>query len=407
MTLAVIVLSLWATFMQAATPADSAVLLAFKQADSGLAHFAVLHRTGVTQDLDLVIAIGSPRSLWNLPIQGAGWSEDERIGLFFQEKVRPERVYPLGTKSGFQDCMAYIERVTATDTVVSCQGEKSTRDASQKWVYDARAKKLLAQFSYQPFAMYRIFPNAGGAVFVGSDTQRLVAVEYKPDREPAFRVLSDAEAQPWLDRVKTHVGTMGTDAHRIITIEDDKAPPSVAIPPLPRTTYDQFAAARPRHVQDGYTREQTNEIQDSVGPWQDEGGRTWFGKTFYDGEANTGVGGFGYLDWNDGKLHLFTVPEIADWSVSAIAVASDAVWMALVANGEWGPSSGGLLRYDRQTVALRRFEFPDVAVQLIRSAGRILAATDFGLAIIEGDRVKRYFIDRTTDGRLQVAPATR
>ena len=203
MALAVVVLSLWAAFLQVATPADSAVLVAFRRAETGLAHFGVLQRTGVTKDLDLVIAIGSPSSLWNLLNQGAGWSEDQRIGLFFQEKMRPERVYSLGTKTGCRDCMAYIERVTATDTVVACQGEKSTRYASQKWVYDARAKKLLAQYSYQPFAMYRVFPNAGGAVFVGSDTQRLVAVEYKPDREPAFRVLSEAEAQPWLARVKT------------------------------------------------------------------------------------------------------------------------------------------------------------------------------------------------------------
>jgi hypothetical protein len=407
MALVVIVLSLWAAFAEAATPADSMVLAAFKRAEAGLAHFAVLQRTGVTEDLDLVIAIGSPRALGTEPTPWFGWSEERKIGVFFQEKMRSERVYLLGTKSGFPECDAYIERVTATDSVVSCVGEKSTHYPHQKWIYDARAKKLLAQHSYQPFAMHRIFPSAGGGVFVGTDTQQVVAVEYKADQEPAFRVLSEAEAQPWMDRVKTHVGTMGTEAHRVISIEDDKAPPSVAIPPLPRTTYDQFAAARPREVQNGYTREQTAEIQDSVGPWQEQGGRTWFGKSFYDGEGSTGVGGFGYLDWNDGRLHLFTAPEIADWSVSAIAVAPDAVWMALVANGEWGPSSGGLLRYDRQTVALRRFEFPDVAAQMIRSGGRILAATDFGLAVVEDNRVQRYFIDRTADGRLQVAAATR
>jgi hypothetical protein len=402
------VLSLWATFMQAATPADSAVLLVFKQAEIGLAHFAVLQRTGVTEDLDLVIAIGSPKALGTEPTPWFGLSEERKIGLFLQEKLRPERVYLIGIKSGFPECDAYIERVTATDSVISCVGEKSTRYPHQKWIYDARAKKLLAQYSYQPFAMVRIFPNAGGAVFVGTDTQRgLAAVEYKADREPALRVLSEADGQPWIARVRVTRGTDGIEARPFIRIEDDKAPPSVAIPPLPQTTYDQFAAARPRSVQYGYTREQTTTIQDSVGPWQNEGGRTWFGKTFYDGEGSTGVGGFGYLDWNDGKLHLFTAPEIADWSVSAIAVAPDAVWMALVANGEWGPSSGGLLRYDRQTVAVRRIALPDVAVQLIWSGGRILAATDFGLAVIEGDRVQRYFIDRTTDGRLQVAAATR
>ena len=409
MTFAVVMLSLWAMLMRAATPAppaDLAVLLAFRQADAGLAHFTVLRRTGVTEDLDLVIALGSPKPLGIEELPWTGWSEERKIGLFLQEKIRPERVYSLGTKSGYQDCMAYVERVTATDTVIACHGEKSERYPHQKWVYDVRAKKLLAQFSYQPFAMYRTFPSAGGAVFVGSDTQLLVAVEYKANREPAFRVLSKAEAQPWMARVRTSVGTEGVEARRVIYIEEDKPPPSVEIPPLPRTTYDQFAAARPRRVKDGYVREST-EIHDSVGPWQDEGGRTWFGKTFYDGEGSTGVGGFGYLDWNDGRLHIFTVPEIADWSVSAIRVAPDAVWMALVLNGEYGRSSGGLLRYDRQSVAVRRFEFPDVAVQLIWSAGKILAATDFGLAVVEDDRVRRYFIDRTADGRLQVAPATR
>jgi hypothetical protein len=36
-----------------------------------------------------------------------------------------------------------------------------------------------------------------------------------------------------------------------------------------------------------------------------------------------------------------------------------------------------------------------------------LAATDFGIAVVEGNGVKRYFVDRTADGRLLVAPATR
>ena len=248
-TFAVIMLSLWAALQQAARPADSAVLLVFKQAEAGLAHFAVLQRTGVTEELDLVIAIGSPMALPIGQTTWTGWSEERKIGLFLQEKMHPERIYSLGTKPGYRDCAARIERVTATDSVISCEGGKSERYPYQKWVYDVRAKKLLAQFSYQPFAMYRVFPSAGGAVFVGSDTERLVAVEYRPDREPAFRVLSEAEAP------------------RVIQIEEDRAPPIPEIPPLPQTTYDQFAAARPRRVKDGYVREST-EIHDSVGPWQ-------------------------------------------------------------------------------------------------------------------------------------------
>lgn len=407
MALAFLTLLLWPMFAQGATPADSAVFMVFKQADAGLAHFAVLQRVGVTEELDVVIAIGSPKALSGEQTSWTWWTEERKIGLFLQEKMRAERVYSLGIKPGFQDCAARVERVTATDSVISCHGEKSERYPNQKWVYDVRAKRTASQFSYQPFAMYRGFPSAGGAVFVGSDQQRLIAVEYKTDREPAFGVLGDVEAQPWLARVHTTVGTEGPEGRRVVYIENEKAPVPAAIPSLPRTSYDQFASARPGRVKNGYVRAST-ELHDSVGPWQQEDGRIWFGKSFYDGEGSSGVGGFGYFDVSERRLYMFEPPEIADWSVSAIDVGPDAVWMALVQNGEYGGSSGGLLRYDRQSGVVRRFELPDIGVRLIRvGGGKILAATDFGIGVVEGDGVKRYFVDRGGDGRLRVVPATR
>jgi hypothetical protein len=218
---AVTVMSLCATFLQAAAPADSAVFGVFKQADPRLAHFARLQRTGVTDELDVVIAMGSPAALPFEQVSWTWWSEERTIGLFLQEKARPDRVYSLEMKSGFPDCAARIERVTVTDSIISCEGEKSERYPNQKWVYDVRAKRLVRQFSYRPFAMSRSFPKAAGVVFVGSDTERLVAVEYKEDREPAFRVLSEADARPWTGRVD---------------IAGDKAPPPAAIPPLRRMT---------------------------------------------------------------------------------------------------------------------------------------------------------------------------
>jgi hypothetical protein len=50
MALAVIILLLWSALLQAATPADSAVFGVFKQAETGLAHFAVLQRAGLTKE---------------------------------------------------------------------------------------------------------------------------------------------------------------------------------------------------------------------------------------------------------------------------------------------------------------------------------------------------------------------
>jgi len=159
-------------------------------------------------------------------------------------------------------------------------------------------------------------------------------------------------------------------------------------------------------LKDGYGREST-ELDESIGPWQQETGGIWFGKTFYDGEGSTGVGGFGYFDQKEKKLQLFDPPEIADWSVSALDVTPDAVWIALVNNGEYGGSSGGLLRYDRHTSAARRLALPDIALRLDHINGKILAATDFGFTVVEGDQITRFFVDQTTDGRWRVVPATR
>ena len=366
-----------AILAQAAEPADSAVFTAFRHADAQLAHFVSLRRTEVTEQLDLVISIGSAKTFPPETNAWVWWGEDRKIGLFLQEKARPDRVYLLGIKSGFPDCAARVERSTDTDTVISCKGEKSERYPNQKWVYDVRAKSLLRQFSYRPFAFTRVFPSRNGAIFVGSDGQRTVTVS-----GPPFRILSTAAVS-----------------------REEKKPPPAALSALPRTIYEQFAAARPERVKQGYKREGIT-FDDSIGPWQREGERIWFAKNFYDGEGTTGVGGFGYFDTAGRKLHLFQPPEIADWSVLAMSVGGDAVWMALVENEEYGSSSGGLLRYDRKTEALHKVALPDITASLVQDGNEVLAATDFGLAVVNGDEVERDFVDVTSDGRLRIARAT-
>ena len=119
------------------------------------------------------------------------------------------------------------------------------------------------------------------------------------------------------------------------------------------------------------------------------------------------MGGFGYFDASDRQYHLFVPPEIADYSVSAILVEPDAVWMGIFQLGEYGGSPAGVLRYDRKTQAIRKYELPDAVYGLTVSGDRTLAPTSSGIAVIDGDKVSRYFVDRTTDGRLRIAEATR
>ena len=45
-----------------------------------------------------------------------------------------------------------------------------------------------------------------------------------------------------------------------------------------------------------------------IGPYQIDGARIWFGKNFYDGEGDTGVGAFGYFDTSTRAYTLFSPP---------------------------------------------------------------------------------------------------
>ena len=77
----------------AGTPADQAVFTVIQGADPTLVNRKVLYRNAVAADLDLVIAIGSPAE-WPLDPNSPAiwWDEKRKLGLFLQERARPDRV---------------------------------------------------------------------------------------------------------------------------------------------------------------------------------------------------------------------------------------------------------------------------------------------------------------------------
>jgi hypothetical protein len=296
---------------------------------------------------------------------------------------------------------------------------------NQKFVYDIRSKALVSHFAYQPFAVERVFNFSGHTVFLENDKAKLVAVEFRPGESPEFRILAKDEAAPWLTRVETYKGSIGPEQEEILHVVPDDPEPirfgeSDALTfdhgsivashdkkyPLPQSTYDGFAKVRPGRVADGYVRENVT-IDETIGPVQLEGDKLWFGKTFSDEEGDSGVGGFGYFDAKDRQYHLFIPPEVADFAISAILVEPDTVWMSILHYGEYGGCPAGVLRYDRKTHTVHKYDLPDFVSGLVASGNRVLAATSSGVAVVDGDEATRYFVDRTTDGRLRIAQATR
>jgi hypothetical protein len=362
-----------------------------QRADPSLTRVEILQRAPASDTLDAVVALGSDRNRAN-----------RRLVLLLQNRNDPGLTYLLGIEPGILNCAPRVERVSATDVVGSCEGENYELRPNWKFRFDPGAKKMLQFFTYMPFSARRIFRTEHGAAFLASNTEELQAVEYQPDRNPAFRVLSSAEMKSWTTRVRVITGTIGMPPRQVIAIDPDKStPPEI---PLPRTTYDEFAKARPERVGMGYVRAGT-ELQVGIGPWKEEDGRIWFGKSFYDGEGSSGVGGFGYFERSTGKYKLYSPPEIADYSVSAISVSPADIWMGLFWFGEGASPSGGLLRFDRRTGTVQRLPLRDVALEIDRLGDRILAATSSGIAVIENGIVRRFLLDRMNDGHWRVLEA--
>jgi hypothetical protein len=67
----------------------------------------------------------------------------------------------------------------------------------------------------------------------------------------------------------------------------------------------------------------------------------------------------------------------------------------------------GVLRYDRKTQAVHKYELPDAVCGLTVSGNRTLAPMSSRIAVIDGDKVSRYFVDRDTDWRLRIAEVIR
>ena len=340
-------ISVWliAAYGWAASEADRAVIQLMRVQSDGAQQVRILHRAAVDPELDMVVALSGPDEGW--------WNTRSKLGLFLQRREEPGLRYKIAVEHGRgdADCYARVERATATDVVISCTPEKGRPGPNRKFVYDVRAKVLVKQVVYDQFAMYRVFGSEQKAVLVGSDSHRVIAIEYRPAQEPAFRLLSGAQAENWTRRVPFTTGTIGVGAEqrRELYPEPKKPKPvhfgpgnrftlldgSVQQFPLPQSTYEEFSLARPARVQDGYSREGTV-MNEQIGPYQIADGTLWFAKTFYDGEGMTGVGGFGYFDTQAGEYRTYSPVEIKDWSATAMLVESDTIWIGLARSGEWG-----------------------------------------------------------------------
>jgi hypothetical protein len=396
-------------FAPAATSADRAVLAALQRAAAPVAgHTAVLRRVAADDELDVVLALANQQPFEAAPGAHPWWGTKSRLGLFLQSRRDSGRVYRLAVAAGpNDDCSIAIEQMTAHELVLSCTGEKWATYDNWKFVYDPHAKALVKQFTYAPFHCEGVLRGPRGPRFPMNDGRRSLLVGVGVDG--AWQITAAPESAPpaqaaafgpggrfRLSKEKNQFG----EEFPVIVEGSDGARRRY---PLPQSGERAWREARPDDVA---SRAQLNpaEENEQIGPLQPEGDRLWFGKTFYNSEGSTGVGGFGYFDFAGRKYRLYSPPEIWRWSVSAILVEPGAVWLGLFRRGEYGDIAGGLLRWDRATEQARLFQAASIVTSIGRGGEALYMGARDGLLVLRDERIVSYFVDRTTTGRYRVVP---
>jgi hypothetical protein len=403
---------------------------------AGVKHARVFHRAPVNSNLDAVFALGGATGFLGAGSSGP-WERGIHLGFFLQQRSNPGRIYKIVAvdppPSG--EWTVRVERVTSSEAVVSCSPEKGTQMENLKFRYDIRSKAMLGRSVHESIPMGNVLTDGGRTVLIGWNLEKPVVMEYLAGADPPFRVLSQKEAASWIKRIPANMarssfigaatkpvfapvrfGPEGRFSLRLRGANDGLGLPGIlAIREqsgksgkwftLPQSSYDEFSAARPIRVQGGYIRGQTT-IAEEIGPWQVVDGELWFGKSFYDGEGTSGVGGFGYFDTRSRQFVIHSPAQIRNYSVSAILVETDCIWLGLAHRGAWGIAGNGVLQLNHSGQALGRIGLSEPVGGIARVDGGLIMATSFGAALFDGQGVRRFFVDQTRDGRLRVVEAS-
>ena len=365
---------------------ESKAIPFFQQVDPAIAHF----RTFLRRDLDgahsLVVVHGSRRP--QRSTKRMWLDRGDAVGVFVGSHAETEALWKVALVVGDGDNSLDIECVDR-DSITFSRTDSDYGFVAD-WIkiyFDVKQRRVLREFEIRPLGVGRIAP-AGHVLFAS------VASQVYPREQVLAAVLTPEN--PLLPEVITKEDLPAAFAE---PLADDLEDYPFDLEPLPQSSLNDLADAR------FGGRSVKLEIQEDMGPTQIAGNRLWFGKTFYDGEGITGVGGFGYFDPVYRKYVLFSPPEIRDWSVSALLVEDDVVWLGRYRRPEGAEKSGGLLRYEIESGSVRVLDVGEVIRQIEPWGGRIYLAPAGGLSVVDTDEeVVRFVFTPSPEGETAAFP---
>ena len=404
-------------------PPEDALLSALRTIDPEIRNAAIFLRIDVGNS-DLLLAEGTVRS--ELEKSGSGeflWWSSDLLAVLLQERANGKLEILNSVRQEHKDCCAVrVLRATADEIVLSQVGEKSTVEPNLKFFIDLRARTV-RRVEYRPFSIQQVQLQGGVPYFIAGDRKQFLVIR-ADSRAPFLELVSGPASASIISALNVGLETSGAEEIRKI----EERPQEIRFGashqfrwnpsgaggifestqngdkefPMPQSTYTDFVRARPAAAANISPPEAAT-IKEAIGPSQVVGSRLWFGKTFYDGEGDVGVGGIGYFDAATRSFTMTPIPEMNDTSATALMIENEVMWVGLASHGEWASAPGGLLRIDLTSMRTQRYMLPAVISSIVRYEDRLYLATSDGVAILPYDgKPEQYFIDLSHDGSFQL-----
>ena len=406
-------------------PADASILAALQEDLPELRYASVIERMPGENEPDLLLVLAGSRPPYLYATGEINWKARAVFALVLEERDRdldpqPEILAVLDNRADDSCCATRVLQSTRTEIVLSREGEKSWRWPHLKAFVDV-ASRGVEVVEYRPFAIQETRDD-GAPLFIAGDGTAFRVLRARPG-PPYLELLNEEDAAPIVSTLDVNAGSNGWETVRFLRRQrevvrfgaDGRFSFDPATPRriteltdgglinhnLPQTSPEKLVRVRPSEKN---SLEVGGIIEEAIGPYRLVGSRLWFGKTFYDSESVTGVGGLGFFDTARGDFEILSSPEISDWSVSAMAIDGSVAWAALEHRGEWGNSAGGLLRMDSGTEQVDTYPVPFVVSEVKVFADRLYLASRDGVSILFPDaHIEHYFVDLSSDGSYQLA----
>jgi hypothetical protein len=168
--------------------------------------------------------------------------------------------------------------------------------------------------------------------------------------------------------------------------------------PAPIPTLAFYRSVLPAKQRPGES--EPGEIENDIGPFIVDGRRIWFVDSFYDGEGVSGIGAIGTFDVRTRQYEMRYLPEIAPWSGSALRLDGADLWIGLVRHPEGADIAEGLLRYNINTGAVKKYAIPDVIYTIDRLGGALYCGTSHGLYMLRGESITQLRFEPAADGKM-------